>query len=792
MDLQPSGNKNKRLLHIKTDKIDFVIKGKKVEDNFYYDDEVFKDSYYIEALNGTLEEKIKPEKATFYEYENYEIIIENMEGHNIEVYHENPNIRNEIDYITESKRIMSGVINFGSDIGLSEFRIKINGVEHLLLRIEVFPKKINYKEDYKNILRDVNEEIYNMSFDFLKKTYFNMAISQKDGNTLSEYYSILKCVYKELIKNIRIIIESPHHSLKREDNILPYHKIKRSSKETVKWLQRNSHHIVRKNEKIVPIKALESKKITTFNTHENQFLKYILNTIVEKLERLKKRYKNLKRANDALVIEDINKMIREMNILIKTSFFNKVSNFNMTESFSLVMRMAPGYKNVYKYYLMLNKALSIESDLFRMSMKDLATLYEYWCFIKINSILRKKFNLVSSNMIKINNNGIFVTLKKGKEAKATYEHPVTKEKFTIAYNTNVDSQTVGQKPDNVFRINKEGSPNTYDYIFDAKYKIEDDIVNIDGEKVNVKRPKDEDINTMHRYRDAVLHESKDKKIYRTIFGAFVLFPYDNEELYKKHKFYKSIDKVHIGGIPFLPNSTSIMEELLDELIGESRITAYNKKVNAIGEENDLKESYFNQRDVLVGVVKKKEQLKANMENNFYHIPANKINLTNGIKYVALYEPQKGVKYYGKVENIEYIKRNQIKELPKESHEIYVKINLKRWQELKRRIGINKFAPNPIWYTSLFLLRNVEKADELCIKSKEEYRLYLELIRYTENSELVDRKDYQNKGFNINNYLIRIDGDNIKVIYDNNEVEIWSIREFMKKPRLILKSITFRE
>ncbi len=40
-------------------------------------------------------------------------------------------------------------------------------------------------------------------------------------------------------------------------------------------------------------------------------------------------------------------------------------------SISLVLQMASGYREVYRYYLMLLKGLSIQNDLFRLSMKDL-------------------------------------------------------------------------------------------------------------------------------------------------------------------------------------------------------------------------------------------------------------------------------------------------------------------------------------------------------------------------------------------------------------------------------------
>ena len=59
----------------------------------------------------------------------------------------------------------------------------------------------------------------------------------------------------------------------------------------------------------------------------------------------------------------------------------------------------------------------------------------------------------------------------------------------------------------------------------------------------------DDINTMHRYRDSIVYENKLSKFTfeKTMFGAYILFPYADEELYKEHRFYKSIETVNIGG-----------------------------------------------------------------------------------------------------------------------------------------------------------------------------------------------------------------------------------------------------
>ncbi|MBM7714929.1 hypothetical protein JOC94_001901 [Bacillus thermophilus] len=54
---------------------------------------------------------------------------------------------------------------------------------------------------------------------------------------------------------------------------------------------------------------------------------------------------------------------------------------------------------------------------------------------------------------------------------------------------------------------------------------------------------------MHRYRDA--HVVKQEGPYeRFAFGAYVLFPWQDEDNYEKHPFYQSIKKLILVLCPF--------------------------------------------------------------------------------------------------------------------------------------------------------------------------------------------------------------------------------------------------
>lgn len=49
-------------------------------------------------------------------------------------------------------------------------------------------------------------------------------------------------------------------------------------------------------------------------------------------------------------------------------------------------------------------------------------------------------------------------------------------------------------------------------------------------------------------------------------GAVVLFPHPDEEAYRKHRFFASIGQVEIGGLPFLPNATTLVAEKIASLL----------------------------------------------------------------------------------------------------------------------------------------------------------------------------------------------------------------------------------
>lgn len=817
MDSQLTGSNE--LLYVQTEKVSVTIKGKATHPNFQGIEHKNGDSSIkvhcvddfqmtlrdgdvprFSSRNGEISTGIYSIYPMFYEQQQYEIVIEAVDGHKVAFWHDNLNVRNKVTRASRNHEILSGVINFGNEIGFSDLVIQIDGVNYLRLVIEVFPTKIDYQNDYKQIVEDVTKEVYNVVFDFLKKTYLGYQQSEKVNSSPVEFFAVINKIYKDFIKAADTIMSQPHHVLDTTHQVLPSHKVKKTDGRTIRWIKKHPDQAKRVNGEIRIERALAVRKQVSYDTKENQLTKYILLSTARKLESFKKNYLKLQRKEDQAVIAKIDGMVRELNRRCNTTFLADVEAKEASSGMSLVFSMAPGYRDLYKYYLMLLRGLSITGDVFNISVKDLALLYEYGCFIKLNSMMKDRYELISQDIVKVQGNGLFVSLVKGSSSKVKYRNSENGEVITLSYNPKSGQvPTVAQKPDNVLSLEKKtvnqvGKKVKYEYVFDAKYRVNPALEGSDYYNTisHTPGPETDDINTMHRYRDAIVYHNGADPYERTMFGAYVLFPYANKEEYRNHKFFESIEKVNIGGLPFLPSETSMVQDMLDALIADSPDSAFERATLPRGIEDKLAKIDWNQRDVLVGALRNRAQLDTCLKYKFYHIPASKIRDADlPIHYVAIYQSinifgrEAGIRYYGEVTKTSAVKRRDIREIPKNSDEAYYRFEIKEWKELNIPLVAKEVRDFP-FFTNMFLLQHCPDVPDLHISSEEEYRLYIE-VRRLANDASVNETDAE-PGFKYDDKTIIMENGDIVVLKDGTKIEQISIETFMRKPRESMRVI----
>ncbi|WP_031548880.1 DUF2357 domain-containing protein [Oribacterium sp. FC2011] len=729
----------------------------------------------------------------FFEQSDYIVTARSINGTPLHFEHADKYIREAITPDDEEPDRLSGVINFGNKVGYSNLVFFDDLGNRILIEIEVFPSKLSYKDDYESIRNDINDMVEAAAIDFINSTYSLGTISSTRNDVPAIFFTLISQLFKKYHKATKVIMQKPNHKLFKEHVVVPNHKLKQNDINTVLWLSKHSEQIKRNDGKLLVNSALGVHKKVTYDTVENRLVKFMLSTTLKRLIRFKRMYlssfKEPEKSADYEVLRSIEEMVAKINEQLKNPIFSEVSSIKNINTMSLVFQMAPGYRDLYRYFQLIQRGISFSGEVYSFSIKETSTLYEYWCFIKLVNIMKKRYALLddSKDIIKANRKGVTVTLSKDRRSEVKFLDTNTGDTFELIYNPGeYPSDTVKQVPDNVLKLSKRsginGKPSGFQYVFDAKYKVE---INPDEhypDKEKKPGPKVEDINTMHRYRDAIVAKDGDfsKKL---MFGAFVLFPYPNDEdEYRSHQFYKSIESVNIGGVPFLPGKTQIAEELLTKLVGESDESAFERTILPVGVEERLEKVDWTKEDVLVGSLSKREQWEECFAKNYYYVPID--SLKSGyhqVQYIAIYQSKKlfgedaGVLYYGEVSETSVVARKDINSLGGRTHpnaECY-RFAIKKWMKLSSKIEFEKEWVYRPRYSNSFLLYNSKSTYELFnIRSETDYRLVYELRRIQENLRVQD---------NPNELFVKI-SDSVSVFNDESYIRVYdSGTEMLRRP-----------
>jgi uncharacterized protein len=736
-------------------------------------------------------------RPIFFENGIYQVMVQPKREKELTFYHENPKLRKAIDRVQlGSSYVLLGNLSFQNEVGYSSFEIREGKHTLLEVTLEIFPTKLSYKDDYNKLLDEVNNEIYNLAFHFLKKTYLNAKTRLEGNPSPAEFFRLITFYFNSFLKAIEQIEKQPQHKLEKTYEIVRGDRLKSIDSAGRNYLRKNSHLFqkVKNGVKIgdknfLPIKGLTHKKEITNDTHENRFVKWMIYKLSLKINDLLEKYANKGRWSDIDQDDELHTMINEMKTRLdkklKTPFWKGLRLPDRPIS-SLVLQLAPGYRDAYQIFLTVSKGLTLQNSIHKMSVKDVATLYEYWTFLKLGQLLGKKYLLVSQDIIKVNRDGLFVNLEANKQATRIYKHPITNEKIILTYQKYEGNlPTISQKPDTMLSIEKRGENYSFNYVFDAKYRIDFAAGGTYyGNKYKSPGPLEEDINTMHRYRDSIVAEHQGP-YERTAFGAYVLFPWNEENLYEKHHFYESIGKVNIGALPFLPNATSLVERFIENLIDKSPEEIQKEGILPRGSLQKWKESI--EEKVLIGVVSTAQQHESTIKGLGYRIPLSLLRSGwQEAKYVALYMTKEvgkenGVVCYGRISNIEI-------------GQDYVKFSVSSWTPLKKVIKPVGYGIATYIVTTLQELKNAKELPELFMKTDEEKIVWKMLRRVSDQIKVDLDNENIDKAHHIRNFKIRgitisfnMSKDSITIYSKHNNVTFVH-KEMTRNPSIIYKVI----
>ena len=551
-----------------------------------------------------------PAPATFFDNADYPIWIEFKDY--VKDAQFGSILQNDNDRFTFRRHILAGFINYKNEIGRSEIQIiyKVDKETRAFrFGFEVLSTKLDYHEHWRTIVEDIEREYRMLSLDYMRRTFHGFSPDQNGEHPDIVWWSVFEGEQQKFIKACKSIIDRPRHRLHGEEVYLRADQLKQTP--------HNIENRLAEHRKEPAYLYRVEQHILSNDTQENRFLKFALHQISKRYEDLRQRIEAVKTASGTMK----SAMLATSETLKRLQhhpFFRTIGRFKGISQESMVLQKATGYSQVYRTWNLLRRAYSLNDGLYRLQTKDIATLYEIWCFIEVSHIVKAQLHLDDEDVEHRNRmemNGIFSwELGKGEHSRILFRKDGV-ELAELVYNPkNADKEndnvgmkdlvvpTVPQKPDIVLQLTKndlqQGMKMTY--LFDAKYRIE-------GKDKGVDVPPEDAINQMHRYRDAIYYKDYDANaLKKEVIGGYILFPGDGEPNdVAVSKFYKTIKEVNIGAFPLRPKDVEnrkLLENFIDELI-------HTKSYETIAHVIPQKGAYVEVGNrVLIGLVKEDNRL----------------------------------------------------------------------------------------------------------------------------------------------------------------------------------------
>lgn len=459
------------------------------------------------------------------------------------------------------------IIRFSNFIGTTN----VAGVE-----IEVVSKKIN-RTGMSKMLEEVSESGSNLVFGWKSPLAFKGERAQQASHSPVPYHQLQmlrrimlaeKPGYR-LQDAFAIVERNPMRAFQTDHPVVPTDQVKKLDARSVRSIFSQLNNLARlpSSSKLndstlakalsfgdptaqhYPTKIAAPRGNLSFDTPENRFVKHVIQeclSIVHRFANHKKLHESLRR--------DCKTIIGILEQAKRSQHLETVSVLQNFQNPSQALLKSDGYRQIFMLWQDLSRHISLPSQKEEttefLEGKNIASLYEYWVFIKIvESVIEVTGNRPLSSP-KISRNELGESLTLGfKTDMASDIYISFNPTFSRASNR---AYTTPLRPDVTIEFSGEI------YAFDAKYRLdrlntnEDDA---DDENTTYKRA---DLYKMHTYRDAISRLKVALVVYP---GAeFIFF----ERAGVKHTAPSAISTFDgVGAMPLCPTDTAPNTTLLE-------------------------------------------------------------------------------------------------------------------------------------------------------------------------------------------------------------------------------------
>jgi predicted component of viral defense system (DUF524 family) len=383
----------------------------------------------------------------------------------------------------------AGTLTAGNEAGLLTLVLEDEtGKPRAHAGIEIISAKLSYREDFRSLL----EAIARRATDLLlrQRTDLTSPMTPTEATEparLTERFFLLRGLLesRDFQRGLARLLADPHQSLHPEAQLLPLHRARWLTPQAARWLATATprqpvpagHPLTQRGLTSVPQALPHTRPTATYDTPENRFAQYALQELLGALERC---------SITPRLQSEARWLRTPLERALAHPLFTEVGPLTHFPHASKLWQRRSGYRELYQTWLAAQQALRLQWEggqaVFGGGRRDVATLYEYWCFFEVAEVVESVFGvaLPYEKLLTPTADGSALTLRRGTELRL--ETPT----LCLTYNPTLSTWTRPVRPDITLELGKTRLH------FDAKYRLSDHDDALT-----------EDLLTMHAYRDAI-------------------------------------------------------------------------------------------------------------------------------------------------------------------------------------------------------------------------------------------------------------------------------------------------
>lgn len=431
--------------------------------------------------------------------------------------------------------LRTGRLNAGEAVGLVDVLASLRDGSVLRGRVDVRAAKFADEQAFSTMLSDLaarSVDVLHQGFAPSGGTY--RPASELPASMLYQRFAILSTLLNgsELNWAIQHVIARPHRSWEAQQELRRPGQPARGTSRLGSQLAKPGRRVPSPRATLpsLPHDLHVPRTAETLDTIPNRFVRFVLEGWRALAAEVEMRAALLKGAPQQRGVAEATHIKRRLDELLASPLFREVAPLSVFPGDNQVLRRREGYRQILGAAVLTESSVGLSfsdiEDPFLVSRRSVATLYEYWTFVRLADAVASVWQGPDPGLqlFQLGPTGMSLVLRANGAQRLRFQTRIQDRtvRAELSFNrtfSSTESWTQPMRPDASLVILPEGGHELWLH-FDAKYKVDwknpldtgDPAEAEEAERFG--QSKRTDILKMHAYRDAI----------RASAGSYILFP----------------------------------------------------------------------------------------------------------------------------------------------------------------------------------------------------------------------------------------------------------------------------